>query len=406
MTDPAMTLLEGQVRELVRTRGLDPAHEARSRLSSLVEEVLGAYEDRAATASLPLLQNRADAARSLLDAVAGFGPLQSLMEDPSVEEVWINAPGKVFCARSGHRVLTNIILEEGQTKDLIERMLRSSGRRLDVSSPFVDAMLPDGSRLHVAIPGVTRRHWAVNIRKFVLRVNHLSHLEGLGTLSAAAGDYLTAAVRAGMNIVVCGGTQTGKTTMLNCLAAAIPLRERLITCEEVFELTPALPDVVSLQTRQANLEGAGEISLRRLILEALRMRPDRLMVGEVRGAEALDLLIALNSGLPAMTSLHANSAADALVKLTTLPLLAAENVTGDFVVPTIARCVDVVVYLAWDDRKRIVDEITAPTGRVEGRQIETVPIFDRRSGPLRWTGNPAPGGARLRAEGFSLVGSA
>src|SRR5436190_18506258 len=174
---------------------------------------------------------------------------------------------------------------------------------------------------------------AVNIRKFVLRAASLDELVALGTLTTHAARFLEAAVVAGLNVLVAGGTQAGKTTLLNCLAAAIPARERVITAEEVFELKIPLPDVVSMQTRQPNLEGTGEIPLRRLVKEALRMRPSRLIVGEVRQAECLDLLIALNSGIPGMCTLHANSAREALLKMCTLPLLAGENVSAALVPP-------------------------------------------------------------------------
>src|SRR4051812_5911773 len=162
----------------------------------------------------------------------------------------------------------------------------------------VDASLPDGSRLHVVIPDITRSHWAVNIRKFVARASRLEHLVELGSLSPQAASFLAAAVASGLNILVSGATQAGKTTLLNCLAASIGSRERVVTVEEIFELRLPLRDVVALQCRQPNLEGTGEIPLRRLVKEALRMRPDRLIVGEVREAESLDMLIALNSGLP------------------------------------------------------------------------------------------------------------
>lgn len=402
MPDSAIQILEEEVQRAVREKGFDPRRERPDSLRALVDEVLDDYEDRVCSSGLPRIRSREDAARSLVEAVAGFGPLQSLMEDPEVEEIWINGPGKTFCARRGERLLTNLILDDAQVKDLVERMLRSSGRRLDLSSPFVDATLSDGSRLHVAIPDITRRHWAVNIRKFVVRAQGLSQLVRLGSLSPQAASFLEAAVRAGLNIVVSGGTQTGKTTMLNCLASATPARERVVTCEEVFELQLDLPDVVSMQTRQVNLEGRGEVPLRRLIVEALRMRPDRLIVGEVREREALDLLIALNSGLPGMASIHANSALDALVKLTTLPLLAGENVTHDFVVPTVAHSIDVVVHLAMVAGRRLTAEIAAVSGRVEGTQIESVAIFDRRSGDLRWTGNHPPESARFAARGIDM----
>src|SRR3954454_22044453 len=174
---------------------------------------------------------------------------------------------------------------------------------------------------------------AVNIRKFVLQAHSLDELVGLGTLTAQVARFLEASVAAGLNILVSGGTQTGKTTLLNCLTAAIPPRERVVTCEEVFELKVPLRDVVGLQCRQPSLEGTGEVPLRRLVKEALRMRPSRLIVGEVRQAESLDLLIALNSGLPGMCTLHANSAREAITKMCTLPLLAGENVGSRFVVP-------------------------------------------------------------------------
>jgi pilus assembly protein CpaF len=324
------------------------------------------------------------------------------MDDPAVEEIWVNGPEEVFCAKEGSRSLTGIVLDEQQVRDLVERMLRASGRRLDLSSPFVDAALVDGSRLHVVIPDIARKHWSVNIRKFVVKAARLDQLALLGSLSRSAAAFLEAAVRAGLNIVVSGGTQTGKTTLLNCLASAIPSDERVITCEEVFELRICSPDVVSMQTRQANLEGAGEIPLRRLIVEALRMRPDRIIVGEVREREALDLLIALNSGLPGMTSVHANSAGDALVKLTTLPLLAGENVTHRFVVPTVAASVDLVVHLTRESQRRLVQEIVAVSGRVEGERIETLRLFDRSTGHLRWSGHQPPFTERFRRAGLDL----
>ena len=150
--------------------------------------------------------------------------------------IWINQPGQVFVARRGRSELTTTILSEGQVRDLVEKMLKSSGRRVDLSQPFVDAMLPDGSRLHVVIPDITRRHWSVNIRKFVLSASSLDELVQLGTLTPQASRFLEASVAAGLNIIVAGGTQAGKTTLLNCLAASIPGRERVIICEEVFEL--------------------------------------------------------------------------------------------------------------------------------------------------------------------------
>jgi pilus assembly protein CpaF len=284
-------------------------------------------------------------------------------------------------------------------------MLKTSGRRIDLSSPFVDAMLPDGSRLHVVIPDITPEHWAVNVRKFVVRATHLDELVSLGTLTPQAARFLDACVVAGLNILVSGGTQAGKTTMLNCLTAAVPARERVITCEEVFELRIPLPDVVRMQTRQANLEGTGEISLRHLVREALRMRPQRIVVGEVRQQECLDLLIALNSGIPGMCTVHANSAREAVTKMCTLPLLAGENIGSRFVVPTVAGCVDIVVHLDSEhDGSRRVREIVAVPGRVEGEVVELEPIFVRREDRLRRADGYPPHADRFGRAGIDPAG--
>jgi pilus assembly protein CpaF len=275
---------------------------------------------------------------------------------------------------------------------------------VDLSTPFVDAMLADGSRLHVVIPEITRSDWAVNIRKFVVQASALDDLVPLGTLTQQAVRFLDAAVVAGLNVIVAGSTQAGKTTMLNCLAASIPAHERVVTVEEVFELKLGLPDVVAMQTRQANLEGTGEIRLRRLVKEALRMRPDRLIVGEVRQEESLDLLIALNSGLPGMCTLHANSAREAVTKLCTLPLLAGENVTHGFVVPTVAASVDLVVHLARDaSGQRRVREIVALPGRVEGDVVETAELFATRRGRLVRSDGWPPHPERFEEHGFDLA---
>jgi pilus assembly protein CpaF len=195
------------------------------------------------------------------------------------------------------------------------------------------------------------------------------------------GTALTYCVQAGLNILVSGGTQAGKTTVLNALAGAIPRGERVVTIEEVFELSPQLPDVVQMQTRSANLQGEGEIPLRRLIKESLRMRPSRIIVGEVREAEALDLLIALNSGLPGMGTLHANSPRDAIVKLQTLPLLAGENISHKFIAPTVASAIDVIVHTTLDAHgTRRIHEVAAVTGRYENDRAEIEMLW-------KWDGN-------------------
>lgn len=384
----AHALVEAEVRELIRRTGIDPVQD-RTSVVDLVREAVSDYDERSMTGSMPLLGNFEDAVKRVTDAVAGFGPLQEYFDDPQVEEIWINAPSQVFVARNGVAELTSTILTADGVRDLVEKMLKSSGRRVDLSSPFVDAVLPDGSRLHVTIPDISREHWLVNIRKFVVKADHLDDLVRLGTLTAQASEFLQAAVASGLNILVAGGTQAGKTTLLNCLAAAIPPRERVVTCEEVFELKLPLRDVAAMQCRQPSLEGTGEVPLRRLVKEALRMRPSRIIVGEVRQSESLDLLIALNSGLPGMCTIHANSAREAVTKMCTLPLLAGENVGSRFVVPTVASSIDIVVHAALErDGVRRVREVVALPGRVENDIVEIADIFTQRSGRL------------VRAQGF------
>ena len=374
-----VAILESEVRELVRRRGLDPSRDANG-VRDLVAEVMADYDSRSMSGAVPAIVDTRSAAKSVMDAVAGLGPLQKYLDDPSIEEIWINNPSQVFVARNGRPELTSTILTEEQVEHLVEQMLKSSGRRLDLSSPFVDASLPGGERLHVVIPDVTRRHMAVNIRKFVMRAANLGDLVQSGSLSAHPAGLLDACVRAGLNILVSGATQAGKTTMLNALAGSIPAQQRIITAEEVFELNLANRDVVALQCRQPSLEGTGEIPLRRLVKEALRMRPDRIVVGEVREAESLDLLIALNSGVPGMASIHANSARDAVSKICTLPLLAGENVSSQFVTPTVASAIDIVVHLGMEaSGARRVREIVGVTGRVEAGIVETAELYG-------WTG--------------------
>jgi pilus assembly protein CpaF len=396
-------VIEADVRDAVRRGGLDPLRD-RDAVEELVRTAvrrLVAQVDDPAQSDVEL----AAVSRRVLDDVAGFGPLQRFFDDPEVEEVWINAPGKVFVARGGRSELTTAVLTDAQVRSLVERMLQWSGRRIDMSTPFVDAMLPDGSRLHVAIPDITREHWAVNIRRFVHRPMDVHQLVPGGTLSPESADFLEACMVSGLNVVVAGGTQAGKTTLLNALLGCIPSSERIVSCEEVFEIhLPHHPDWVPMQTRDASLEGTGEIPLRRLVKEALRMRPSRLIVGEVRQAEALDLLIAMNSGLPAAATLHANSAREAVTKLCTLPLLAGSNIAADFVVPTVAGCVDIVVHTATGrDGRRRVREIAALPGRVESGVVEIADVFTLRGAHLvRGTGFP-PHEERFEAAGYDLA---
>lgn len=399
MTDAVRTITD-EVRLRVRREGVDLAGN-HTLVEQYVRDELRRYSERALGGRAPMIADEHQAAREVVAALTGFGILQPFLDDPEIEEIWINGPARVFVARDGVPELTPLLLVEQDVRDLVERMLQASGRRVDLSSPFVDASLPDGSRLHVVIPDITRKHWAVNIRKFTRRIRDLNQLVGLGALTQQAADFLRICVLGGQNILVSGATQTGKTTMLNALLSSTRLGERIVTVEETFELDLSARDVVAMQCRQPSLEGTGEITLRRLIKESLRMRPDRLVVGEVREAESLDLLIALNSGLPGMCSIHANSARDALAKLSTLPLLAGRNIDSSFVLPTVAGCIDIVVHCEIDRHgRRRVTEIIAPSGQLCGSTIEASPLFLSPDGHLEPTGSHPTKLAKFRAAGI------
>lgn len=299
--------------------------------------------------------------KELSRQLSAYGPLQPLLDNPSIEEIWLNSSTEIFVASEGLSRRINLSLEQDQIQTLVEKMLRNTGRRLDRSSPFVDASLEDGSRLHVVIPDITRTSWSINIRKFPDRIYSLQTLVDFGTISASQANYLSQQIKLGKNILISGATQAGKTTMLCALLNEISPNERIITVEETFEIRINAADWVAMQTRQPNLEGTGEVTLRKLVKEALRMRPGRIVVGEVREAESFDLLIALNSGLPGVCTIHANSARDAISKLCTLPLLAGSNISSEFVKPTVGSCIDVVVHCK-----------LLPNGRRTVKEIATV----------------------------------
>ena len=312
-------------------------------------------------------QFRGDVKRELM----AFGKLQPLLDDPAVEEIWINSPDTIRKAISGRSIDTHLSLSSQEIESIIERMLRPTGRRLDRSSPFIDASLPDGSRLHVVIPEITKEHWSVNIRKFPKRIMTLETLEALGSITSQQRSLLEHAIKEGLNILVSGATQSGKTTLLCALLQGAPDQQRIISVEETFEIQIEKPDWVAMQTRQASLEGGGLVDLRRLIKEALRMRPDRLVVGEVREAESLDLLIALNSGLPGLCTIHANSAKDAISKICTLPLLAGANIQSDFIKATVGSCLNLVVHCELSaSGHRKVTEILSITWNEDSQKIE------------------------------------
>jgi len=395
---PPPVLVAERVRQRLRSEGTDPTSDpAAARAIALAE--VRRFNDLALARGAAMIDDEAACVRDVLASVSGFGALQPFLDDPEIEEIWLNGPESIHIARGGIAERIELRLTDAALRELVERMLQSTGRRVDISQPFVDASLPDGSRLHVAIADVVRGSWSVNIRKFLPRFRTLDALVENEALTAELGDLLREAMRAGKSVVVSGATHAGKTTFLGALLASCSDHQRIITVEETFELAVQGPDVVSLQGRQASLEGTGEITLRRLVKEALRMRPDRLVVGEVRDAEALDLVLALNTGVPGAATVHANSAAEALDKLTLLPLLAGRNIDRSFIVPALAGAVDLVVHcVRGDDGVRRVEEVIAPTGEVIDGRIVAREVYTR-GGPAVAAGTAWRRGELMRGGG-------
>lgn len=347
----SLNLLVKRARELVVSEDVDVNQAISRAVDELAESASGPIEESK-------LQDLAE------QQLSGFGVLQPFLDDPSIEEIWINRPGEIHYFSDQHHVV-ELDLSASQIRNITLRMLAYSGRRVDRLTPYVDANLPDGSRLHVVIPELTREHWALNIRKFRVGRITLAELERLGTLRPDQRESLESAMSSQKSILISGATQAGKTTLLTALLAELKPDERLVSCEDTFELAIEHQDWVAMQVRPASAEGTREIGLRELVRQSLRMRPSRLVIGEVRGAEALDMLVALNSGIPGLCTLHADSAKAALQKLLTLPLLAGENITERFLRPTVLGAFDLVVFCKrLPDGKRIVSEILEVSSEV------------------------------------------
>jgi pilus assembly protein CpaF len=299
------------------------------------------------------------AARIVRDSV-GLGPLEVLLADPSVEEVMVNGADTVYVERAGRVEATDVsFVDEEELRNTIERILAPLGRRVDELSPMVDARLADGSRVNVVIPPLAIDGPLISIRRFGARRPGPDELVALGTLSGAQREALQAAVGARRSVLVSGGTGSGKTTLLNALSSFIAPDERVVTIEDAAELRLQQPHVVRLESRPAGVEGRGQVTIRDLLRNALRMRPDRIVIGEVRGPEALDLLTALNTGHDgALSTVHANSPADALGRLETLALMAGVGLPHAAVAEQVQRGIDLVVHLERrSDGERVVTEI-------------------------------------------------
>jgi pilus assembly protein CpaF len=310
-------------------------------------------------APLPARDREELVARIVRDSV-GLGPLEVLLADPAVEEVMVNGPGTVYVERGGRVEATDVAFaDEEELRNAIERILAPLGRRVDELSPMVDARLADGSRVNVVIPPLAIDGPLVSIRRFGASRPGPDELVELGTLTEAQRRSLRAAVAGRRSVLVSGGTGSGKTTLLNALSCFVAPGERVVTIEDAAELRLQQPHVVRLESRPAGVEGRGEVTIRDLLRNALRMRPDRIVIGEVRGPEALDLLTALNTGHDgALSTIHANSPADALARLETLALMAGVGLPYAAVAEQVQRGIELVVHLERRrDGARVVTEI-------------------------------------------------
>jgi pilus assembly protein CpaF len=304
--------------------------------------------------------DRAEIAAQVVRDSVGLGPLEILLADPEVEEVMVNGPDRVFVERAGRIEPTAIgFADEEELRNAIERILAPLGRRVDEASPMVDARLADGSRVNVVIPPLAIDGPAISIRRFGAERPGPDRLVELGTLDPGQRERLAEAVRGRRSILVSGGTGSGKTTLLNALSSFLAADERVVTIEDAAELRLQQPHVVRLESRPAGVEGRGEVTIRDLLRNALRMRPDRIVIGEVRGPEALDLLTALNTGHDgALSTVHANSPRDAIARLETLALMAGVGLPHEAIAEQVRRGIDLLVHLQrMPDGSRKVTEI-------------------------------------------------
>jgi len=349
----------------------------------------------------------------IVSEILGFGPLDILLEDPSVSEIMVNGPDRIYVERSGRIVRTDLTFESVQHElRIIERIVSRVGRRIDESSPMVDARLPDGSRVNAVIQPVSLVGPVLTIRKFSKKPLSAADLVRFGSLTSDAVQFLQQCVRGRLNILIAGGTGSGKTTLLNVISSFVPPDERIVTIENVAELQLQQEHVVTLETRERNIEGRGEISIRDLVVNALRMRPDRIIVGEVRAGESLDMLQAMNTGHDgSMTTLHANSTRDALARLETMVLMAGMDLPLRAIREQIASAIDLVVF---QERLRDGSRRVVTIAEVQGLESDVIVMqdvfrFDRRGekeghilGTLEPTGVRPGFAERLEASGITI----
>ncbi|MCK6528277.1 CpaF family protein [Myxococcota bacterium] len=403
-------------RELVEHLDLSAMRETDG--DRLGEEVRVLVQRLVAERALPL--NRMERERiavEVRDEVLGLGPLEPLLADPTITDILINGPRTVYVERNGQLRLTDTrFRDDTHLLQILDRIVSPVGRRIDETSPMVDARLRDGSRVNAIIPPLALDGPVVSIRRFGARPLTGQDLVKGRALPAAVLEVLLAVVKARLNVLISGGTGSGKTTMLNALSAAIPATERIVTIEDAAELQLQQPHVVRLETRPSNLEGKGEVAQRDLLRNALRMRPDRIVIGECRGTEALDMLQAMNTGHEgSMTTIHANTGRDALARLETMIGMAQSNLAERVMRQQIARSLDVVIQLnRLSDGSRRVMQVAEVTG-MEGDivTLQDLFVFEQRGvdddgrvrGKFRATRVRPTFDARLRARGISLPSS-
>ena len=307
-----------------------------------------------------------------------FGFLADLLEDPLVEEIIVIGGERTFVVRNGVKQLANIVVGADDVRRVADQLLVGTGRRIDQANPIVSAQLPDGSRVHITGPPITHAdRMNIQIRKFVVTAATLSDLVTKRAFPEHVGRMLGDAITSDATILIAGAPGAGKTTLVNCLLREVPPDRRVVTCEEVFEIDAPLPDMTQMQTRDAGLDGGSEISLRDLVREALRQRPDRIVVGEVRGPEALDMMMALNAGCSGMATIHANSGREALEKLVSYGVLAGDNISIPFLRRTIASVIDYVVFLKREADSRYVEEVLAVPDQLAADVFTVESVYGR-----------------------------
>ena len=405
---------KSKIVEEIRKKILEATNFAVMSETDLEDTILQMLEEMFQDVYIPM-EEKADITDLVYSAIRGLGILDSIIHDDTITEVMINGPDHVFIEQNGKvRRISDTFENEQKLEDIIQRVVGMAGREVNQANPIVDTRLPDGSRVNVVLPPISLKGAIVTIRKFSKEPMTIAKLIEYGSITQEIADVLEILVKAKYNIFICGGTGSGKTTFLNAVSHFLPKDERIITIEDSAELQiEGLDNLVSLETRNANTAGVGAVTIRDLIRSSLRMRPERIIVGEVRGAEALDMLQAMNTGHDGSLSTgHANSTKDMLSRLETMVLTGAEGLPLDAVRQQIASAIDIIIHLSrLRDRSRKTMEITEVTGYENG-QIQLNPLYvfeedenstlERVSGGLKRTKNPLVNQLKLRIAGINL----